>query len=85
MKKVCSKRHAFFDAQKRCVISHRKESEMSDKMVKVRVISPYKDKEKMLLFQKGEEHEVKLSRAELLVKAKVVEMITEQRAAGNKD
>lgn len=61
---------------------------MSEKMIKVRVTKNYKDKEKMLLFQEGEEHEVKQSRAVELVKAGVAELVQAkknsmaQKAAG---
>ncbi len=81
----------FLLQKNKCAISHRKERGMSEKMVKVRVTKDYKDKEKMLLFQTGEEHEVKQSRADELVKAGVAELVdtkknnSSQGAAGNKE
>lgn len=46
-------------------------------MVKVKVLQPYKDKQKKLLFHKGEVHEVDKTRADELVKKGVVEIIRE--------
>ena len=45
-------------------------------MVTVEVTKDYKDIEKKLLFHKGEKHEVKEKRADVLVKAGVVKVIT---------
>lgn len=46
-------------------------------MVKVKVLQPYKDKQKMLLFQKDEVHEVDKVRADELVQKGLVEIVTE--------
>lgn len=48
-------------------------------MVKVQVTKPYKDMKKMLLFEKGETHEVTEERAKELVAAGVVKVITKEK------
>lgn len=45
-------------------------------MVKVQVTKPYKDMKKMVLFEKGETHEVTEERAKELVAAGVVKIVT---------
>ena len=46
-------------------------------MAKVKVLQPYKDKQKMLLFHKDEVHEVDKVRADELVQKGLVEIVTE--------
>ncbi|MDE6210085.1 MAG: hypothetical protein K2M73_10505 [Lachnospiraceae bacterium] len=45
-------------------------------MVTVEVTKDYRDTEKQLLFHKGEQHEVNEKRADVLLKAKVVKIVT---------
>lgn len=54
---------------------------MAEKMVKVKVIKPYKDMQKMLLFHEGEEHEVKEQRAKELIEKGFVKRIPEKKDA----
>lgn len=46
-------------------------------MIKVKVLQPYKDKQKKLLFHKGEVHEADKTRADELAGKGLVEIITE--------
>lgn len=48
---------------------------MSEKMVKVKVTTPYKDMQKMLQFYKGETHEVSETRAQELKEKGLVEIV----------
>ena len=50
-------------------------------MVTVEVISDYRDKEKQLLFHKGEKHEVKKERAEELVKSGAAKIVAKPKEA----
>lgn len=52
---------------------------MSEKMVKVKVVKPYKDMQKMLLFHEGEEHEVTEQRAKELIEKGFVKRIPEKK------
>lgn len=52
---------------------------MQEKIVKVKVLKPYKDMQKMLLFHEGEEHEVTEQRAKELVKAGVAEVLDNKK------
>lgn len=54
---------------------------MSEKMVKVKVLKPYKDMQKMFLFYEGEEHEVTERRAKELTEKGFVKRIPEKKDA----
>lgn len=57
-------------------------SNMEERFAKVKVVKPYKDMEKMILYQEedvGAEHEEKYSRAKELEKAGVVKIIDEKK------
>lgn len=57
---------------------------MSEKLVKVKVTKPYKDMQKMLLFGKGEVHEVGEKRANELVSKGLVEIVKTKQAQAEK-
>lgn len=53
---------------------------MPEKMIKVKVLEPYKDMQKMLLFSKGEEHEVSEKRAKELADKGLVEIVKSKQS-----
>ena len=53
-------------------------------MVKVKVLQPYKDKQKMLLFHKDEVHEVDKTRADELAEKGFVEIMNDNKKVSKK-